>query len=115
MLIVLFRSELTGEAGDDYAQWADEMLEHARRQPGFVDFTQYTGKTNGERLTVVRWKDEETLEAWRRDRKHVAAKELGRERWYASYAIEIAKVFHTSSFDRLAADAGEPVASEETS
>ena len=107
MLIVLFRSRLTDQAGEDYARWGDEMLEHARKQPGFVDFTQYTGNADGERLTVVRWKDEETLEAWRQDSKHLAAKKLGRESWYAHYDIEIARVFHIASFERAPGVANE--------
>ena len=35
MLLILFRSKLTARAGDDYSAMGDEMLAHARTQPGF--------------------------------------------------------------------------------
>jgi heme-degrading monooxygenase HmoA len=99
VLVILFRSKLTAEAGSDYLDKAEEILAHAKTQPGFVDYKQYLS-ADGERLTVVRWKDEATLEGWRTDAKHRAAKKLGRERCYADYHIEIARVLHESRFER---------------
>ena len=101
MLVILFRSKLTPEAGADYQSMGEQMFEHARNQPGFVDYKEYTSE-DGERLTVVRWRDEATLEQWRNDARHRAAKTLGRERWYERYHIEVAKVFHEAKFDRSA-------------
>jgi len=99
MLVILFRSQLSEEAGDDYHAMAAEMLAYAKTQPGFVDFRQYQAE-DGERLTVVKWKDRETLEAWKNDTRHRAAKKSGRERWYASYDIEIAEVIDQNHFVR---------------
>ena len=104
MLVILFRSKLTPEAGSDYLDKGEEILAHAKTQPGFVDYKQYLS-ADGERLTVVRWKDEATLEGWRIDPKHRTAKKLGRERWYADYHIEIAKIFHESRFERPVSEA----------
>jgi heme-degrading monooxygenase HmoA len=101
MLVILFRSKLTPEAGTDYQAMGDEMFRHAQGQPGFVDYKDYTNE-DGERLTVVRWEDEKTLEQWRNDPKHRAAKSRGRERWYQHYHVEVAKVVHESKFDRSA-------------
>jgi heme-degrading monooxygenase HmoA len=105
MLVILFRSRLTPEAGADYQSMGERMLEHARNQPGFVDYKEYTSE-DGERLTVVRWRDEATLEQWRNDAEHRAAKGRGRERWYERYHIEVAKVFHEARFDRYPLTAG---------
>jgi heme-degrading monooxygenase HmoA len=99
MLVILFRSKLTPEAGSDYSAKGEEMLAHAKTQPGFVDYKQYTS-AEGERLTVVWWRDEETLELWRNDDEHRGAKKLGRARWYESYHIEVAKVFHEARFEK---------------
>ncbi len=66
MILVLFRSRLTPEAGDDYQAMAEEMVATARNMPGFIDYTFYTSE-NGERLSVieVRWESQETMKAWR--------------------------------------------------
>jgi len=101
MLVILFRSRLTEEAevGEDYQDMAAEMFAYAKTQPGYVDFKQYQAE-DGERLSIVKWSDRETLEAWRRNARHREAKKSGREHWYASYDIEIAEVIDKSAFTR---------------
>lgn len=105
MFIILFRSRLTGAAGAEYETMAAEMLEHAETRPGFIDFTRYRGD-DGERLTVIRWKDEETLEAWRQHARHRVAQKLGRDRWYASYHLEVAELVRESRFEKASVDVG---------
>ncbi len=105
MYIVLFRSRLSDEAGSDYQDMAGDMLQLAKAQPGFIDFTQYTGD-DGERLSVIRWKNKETPEAWRDHEQHRVAQNKGRERWYAYYHLEIAELVRESRFDKT-----EPTAS----
>ena len=56
MLVILFRSRLTEEAGDDYQDMAAEMRAYAKTQPGYVDFKSYQAE-DGERISVVKWKD----------------------------------------------------------
>ena len=101
MLVILFRSRLSEDAGEDYQEKAAEMLVYAKTQPGFVDSKQYTGE-DGERLTIVKWKDRESLDAWKNNARHREAKERGRDRWYASYDIEIAEVIDENHFTRAA-------------
>jgi heme-degrading monooxygenase HmoA len=99
MMIIVFRSRLTTEAGTDYAETADAMLARARSMPGFVEFKQFHAD-DGERLSLIRWESSETLRAWAEDAEHVEAQRRGRERWYAAYAIDIAEVVRTSRFAR---------------
>jgi heme-degrading monooxygenase HmoA len=99
MVITLFRSRLTEQAGDDYTLTSAEMLERAKSYPGFVAMKSFTAD-DGERLTVVWWEDEDLLLAWRRDRRHVEAQRLGRERWYHYYHMEVANVLRESHFVR---------------
>jgi len=64
MVVILFRSRLTAEAGDDYHHMAAEMLETAREMPGFIEYKAFRAD-DGERISVIWWKDMETLAAWR--------------------------------------------------
>ena len=109
MLVVLFRSRLTEAAGADYESMNDELEETARNAPGFVDMKSYSAD-DGERLTVVRWKDPETLKQWREVARHREAQRIGRERWYQWYRIEVAELVRDSSFSRKAG----PAAGDET-
>jgi heme-degrading monooxygenase HmoA len=101
MVIVLFRSELTKDAGADYAAMAAEMLERAQTLPGFVDFKSFSA-VDGERLSVIRWESQETLRAWTDDLRHVVAQRLGRDRWYRYFRVEVAEVVRSYGFDREA-------------
>jgi heme-degrading monooxygenase HmoA len=73
-----------------------------------VDVKSYTGE-DGERLTIVWWKDAETLRRWREDPRHRVAQETGRRLWYEYYAMEVAEVVRESRFTRPAAEAVSPV------
>ena len=99
MMMIVFRSRLTAEAGADYAETADAMLARARTMPGFVEFKHFTAD-DGERLALIRWESAETLRAWAEDPEHLAAQRRGRERWYAAYAIDVAEVVRSSRFAR---------------
>jgi heme-degrading monooxygenase HmoA len=97
MIIVLFRSRLRPEAGEDYHVMADEMESLARTMPGFVDVKFFTA-ADGERLTVVWWQDEETMRGWRENVRHRIAQRAGREKWYEYYRIEVATVVRSAAF-----------------
>jgi heme-degrading monooxygenase HmoA len=60
MLIILFRSKLTPMAGDDYAVTNAELEQHVKVNPGFIEAKGFT-TADGERLTVVWWRDRESL------------------------------------------------------
>ena len=99
MIVILFRSRLTAAAGSDYSEMDARMEERARAAEGFVDVKAYTAQ-DGERLTVVRWRDLESLRRWREDPQHRAAQETGRQLWYEFYTTEVAEIVRESHFVR---------------
>src|SRR5271169_5556648 len=99
MVVVLFRSRLTAQAGDDYGQMAEEMLSTAKGMPGFVEFKSFKAE-DGERISVVWWQDHETLAAWRSHPRHRVAQQEGREKWYEFYRIEVADVVRQGAFQK---------------
>jgi heme-degrading monooxygenase HmoA len=103
MVVILFRSMMTAEAGDDYKAMAQQMLERARTMPGFVDFKSFRAD-DGERLSVIHWESQETMRAWSDDLRHAVAQRLGREKWYQYFRVEVAEVTRAYSFDRKPGD-----------
>jgi heme-degrading monooxygenase HmoA len=99
LLIILFRSKLRTDAGEDYAAMNAEMERLVRENPGFIEVKSYAS-TDGERLTVVWWKDEKSLQEWRNQAEHRMAQSTGRKKWYEYYRMEVANVVRTSAFDR---------------
>lgn len=98
-LIILFRSKLTDQAGEDYQAMNDELESLVRQNPGFIDVKSYTAQ-DGERLTVVWWRDEESLTEWRNLMRHREAQNTGRQKWYEYYKLEVASVVRVKSFTR---------------
>jgi heme-degrading monooxygenase HmoA len=101
MIVVLFFSKLTEQAGDEYVATDQRLMEKARTAPGFVDVKSFSA-ADGERLTIVWWKDLETLRAWREDPEHRAAQAKGRALWYRYYDMEVAEVVRESHHAREA-------------
>jgi len=99
MIVILFRSKLTSEAGQDYADTNLELEQYVKTMPGYVMAKSFTAD-DGERLTLVWWRDKESLELWRNNSRHMMAKSQGRQKWYEYYKMEIAEVFHYSQFDK---------------
>ena len=98
-LVILFRSKLTEQAGADYQAMNAEMQTLVRQNTGFVDVKSYTA-ADGERLTVVWWRDEESLTEWRNQMRHREAQNTGRQKWYEYYDVEVATILRTRSFVR---------------
>jgi heme-degrading monooxygenase HmoA len=98
MFVILFESRLSADAGEEYDTTEDFLRERVRALAGsdLMEVRKYTGE-NGERLAVLYWNGPETLEQWRADPAHRAAKQLGREKWYESYELTVAEVVRTST------------------
>ena len=92
---VIFTSHRTpGDNG--YAKTADKMVELAAKQPGFLGME--TAR-EGVGITVSYWTDLDSIRQWKQNARHLAAQRLGREKWYASFKIRIARVEQDSSFN----------------
>jgi heme-degrading monooxygenase HmoA len=98
-LAILFFSRLTDAAGEDYRRMDEELAALVRQNPGFTGVKSFTAE-DGERLTIVWWRDEASLLEWRNLERHRLAQQTGRERWYLYYRMEVARIFRRSSFDR---------------
>ena len=99
MVVILFRSKLTEAAGQEYAETNAQLEEYVKTKSGFIAAKSFKAE-DGERLTLVWWKDRETLEQWRNDLRHIAEKARGRQNWYEYYKLEVAEVYRESQFER---------------
>jgi heme-degrading monooxygenase HmoA len=99
MVVVVFRSRLTAQAGDDYSAMAAEMLATAQEMPGFVEFKSFKAD-DGERVSLVYWQDHETMAAWRNHPRHRIAQADGRAKWYSKFRLEVADIVRETKFDR---------------
>jgi heme-degrading monooxygenase HmoA len=85
---VLFTS-LRSEGDNGYGEMADRMNELAAQQPGFLGIESVR---DGLGITVSYWDSLEAIKHWKANLEHQEAQKSGRERWYSTFRIRIAKV-----------------------
>jgi heme-degrading monooxygenase HmoA len=88
---VIFIAQRTNADEEGYGRAAAAMDALASRQPGYLGIDS-TRNADGFGITVSYWADEASAVAWRRNAEHAAIREIGRERWYASYRLIVAQV-----------------------
>ncbi|WP_131737434.1 antibiotic biosynthesis monooxygenase family protein [Actinomadura roseirufa] len=88
---------------DGYDELNDEMVKLSQEQPGCLGRESLPSEGDEERV-VIYWADEESLKAWRLHPEHQVAMRLGRERFYSSYDIRVARVEREYGFNRSAAE-----------
>lgn len=86
---VIFSSVRTEADAAEYAAMAARMDALAADQPGYLGAE---NARDGVGITVSYWRDLESIAAWRRHAEHALAQQHGRERWYSSYRVRVAKV-----------------------
>ena len=97
MIITVFRSRLREEARDEYMALAPQISQLAKGMPGYLNHKVFVAE-DGERVTIVEFKDQESQKAWATQVDHVAAKKRGRQSFYAEYAIQVCEVLRESKF-----------------
>ncbi len=85
---VIFTS-LRTEGDNGYGEMADRMNELAAKQPGFLGVESVRENLG---ITVSYWDSLESIKHWKANLEHQEAQNSGRERWYSSFSVRIAKV-----------------------
>jgi heme-degrading monooxygenase HmoA len=98
MLITVFRSRLRPGVRDEYVALVDRMNEIAQTMPGYISHKGYFAD-DGERVTIVEFEHEEGLRTWRTNPEHVAAQKLARQKYYASYHVQVCTLDRESKFE----------------
>jgi heme-degrading monooxygenase HmoA len=98
MVVVVFRITLRPDLDvADYEATGERMADLAGSMPGFLGMD-YAEVQGGE-LLVVRFESHETLAAWRTHPEHLEAQQAGRDRFFASYSIEVCEEVRSYSFE----------------
>jgi heme-degrading monooxygenase HmoA len=72
-------------------------MELASEQEGFLGVESARDELG---LTVSYWRDRESIVRWKAEAEHREAQRMGRERWYRSYRIRIARVEEERRFGK---------------
>lgn len=94
---VIFSNQHRGEPSD-YAAVAKRMSELAPTMPGFLGYESARG-SDGFGITVSYWSSLDAIAGWRAHVEHAEAQRAGKERFYATYDLRVARVERHVRFD----------------
>ncbi len=90
-------STIRTEGDNGYEDMAEKMAALAATMPGYLG-VESARKEIG--ITVSYWKDPESIRHWKYQADHVMARDKGREKWYRSYRLRVAKVERQYGFEK---------------
>jgi heme-degrading monooxygenase HmoA len=89
MFVVIFRARIR-DYDAAYADMAARMRELALAEFGCLEF--HALSEGREEIALSYWPSEESIRAWKAHPEHVLAQQAGRERWYETYSVQVARV-----------------------
>ena len=93
MYVVIFQATVAINNDKDYQEYcsiAERLRGMALNQFGCMNFVSMMEGDKEQALSW--WPDEDSIRRWKTEANHVMAQQLGRERWYNSYTVEVAKI-----------------------
>lgn len=105
MIAVLFEVWPSNERRQTYLDLAANLRPLLDNIEGFISIERFESLSEpGKLLSLSFWRDEQAVEAWRRQGEHRAAQAQGREKIFQNYRLRIASVFRDySMFERAQA------------
>ena len=94
--VVIFTSTKV-EAENNYADVANNMVELAAMQQGFIGVESARNEIG---ITVSYWESLEAIKNWKNNAQHLIAQQLGKDVFYQSYITRICKVEREYSFQK---------------
>ncbi|WP_221801402.1 antibiotic biosynthesis monooxygenase family protein [Oceanobacter mangrovi] len=94
MYAVIFRARLKPamlqQPDPEYATTAAAMRQRAFERYGCLDFSAVT--EGDQEIAVSWWPSQQAIQQWQQDELHQQAQQLGKQRWYASYHVDVVAV-----------------------
>lgn len=89
MLAVIFKATIA-EFDQEYFSTAQRLKDLAFSKYGCRDFVSVT--EDDQEIAISYWDSEQHIRDWKNDPEHRHAQELGRNKWYKSYSVEVCEV-----------------------
>ena len=93
MVIVVFEFYVNKDRENDYFLEVKKLQTELKNEKGFISVERFeSNNTNGYFVSISTWKDEESVNMWHKNSKHVTAQNLGKQEIFKSFRIRVAKV-----------------------
>ncbi len=89
MYAVIFKAEIN-KVDDSYTVMAKRMREIAVKDYDCINFSSIT-EGNIE-VAISYWHSKEQIKQWKQNKEHLIAQQLGKDKWYKNYTVDIVEV-----------------------
>ncbi len=89
MYAVIFKAEIK-ELDTEYFETAKKMKYIAMNKYGCSNFISIT--ENNYEISISYWENQKQIKKWKEDKQHLKSQQLGKDRWYKSYSVQIVEV-----------------------
>ena len=89
MYAVIFKAK-TKKLDGAYFEMAKRMRELAMNKYGCLEFIAVSECAN--EIALSYWESLEQIKLWKENSEHLVAQELGKEKWYEDYTVEIVEI-----------------------
>ena len=96
----IFRSTRTDHSEADYRAWSARIEHLVGATPGYRSHVSLRDHVTRQGVTIAYFDDLESIARWRDQVDHVRAQQLGRERFYEEYVVQIAPVVREYAWPR---------------
>ncbi len=93
---VIFTSTRTRD-DDGVSAMGAKIVELASKQPGYIGIESVRDE-RGHGITISYWKSLEAIKKWRENIEHSYARDMGKTKWYGSYALRVSKIINSRYF-----------------
>lgn len=94
MYAVIFKAEIN-QLDQRYAEMAYEMRELAIKKYGCSEFVSVT--EGSLEIAISYWDNQQQINQWKQDAKHLLAQKLGKSIWYKSYQVQVVEILREYS------------------
>ena len=102
-VMTVFRSRLRAAGAEAYGEHAARISALARTMPGYVEHKVFTAD-DGERVTLVRFADRASHDAWASHPEHREAQRAGIADYYVEYSIAVGGIDRAHAWERATGD-----------
>ncbi|MDB5813748.1 MAG: hypothetical protein JWN23_865 [Rhodocyclales bacterium] len=91
--VVIFRARMAhpmAHVDEEYSRLAQQLRTLALQDFGCLEFVAV--REDDQEMALSYWPDQASIVRWQQQADHLMAQQLGRERWYSAYSVEVAQV-----------------------
>ena len=89
MYAVIFKATVK-QLDNEYSQTAKRMRELAMEKYDCLNFV--SSLEGRQEIAISYWETEAQILAWKQDKEHLKAQQLGAKKWYSSYSVEVTEI-----------------------